>query len=71
MKQAIKKAKKFSGHGSLTKAGKVRDNTPKIKGADRRSPTPMAGNRRKAGKRFRENHPIKVGQHYLEKGRRR
>ncbi len=32
-------------HGSLTKAGKVRAQTPKIEGAPRKSPTPRRRNR--------------------------
>ena len=65
------KTKKFSGHGSLTKSGKVRDSTPKIKGANRKSRTPIANNRRKADKRFRARSPVEPGQHYLDRGRRR
>ncbi|MFC1803437.1 30S ribosomal protein S30e [Thermoproteota archaeon] len=33
-------------HGSLTKAGKVRSQTPKIEGISKKSPTPRKRNRR-------------------------
>jgi len=39
-------------HGSLTKAGKVRAQTPKIDGTPRRSPTPRRRNRVNYVKRF-------------------
>jgi small subunit ribosomal protein S30e len=38
-------------HGSLTKAGKVRAQTPKIEGTVRKSPTPRRRNRRNFVKR--------------------
>jgi len=39
-------------HGSLTKAGKVRAQTPKIDGTDRKSPTPKRRNRSNYKKRI-------------------
>jgi small subunit ribosomal protein S30e len=39
-------------HGSLTKAGKVRAQTPKIDGTPKRSPTPRHRNRVNYVKRF-------------------
>lgn len=38
-------------HGSLTKAGKVRAQTPKIEGKQRKNPTPRRRNRRNYVKR--------------------
>ena len=38
-------------HGSLTKAGKVRAQTPKIIGIERKSPSPRRRNRRNYVKR--------------------
>jgi small subunit ribosomal protein S30e len=38
-------------HGSLTKAGKVRAQTPKIEGTVRKSPTPARRNRKNFVKR--------------------
>lgn len=39
-------------HGSLSKAGKVRSQTPKIEGRQRRSPIPRVRNRRTFEKRI-------------------
>ena len=39
-------------HGSLTKAGKVRSQTPKIEPRPRKSPTPRARNRSNFRKRI-------------------
>jgi len=39
-------------HGSLSKAGKVRSQTPKIEGRPRRSPVPRVRNRRAYEKRI-------------------
>lgn len=39
-------------HGSLTKAGKVRAQTPKIEGAPKKSAIPRRRNRRNYVKRF-------------------
>lgn len=39
-------------HGSITKAGKVRSQTPKIQGRKRRSPVPKVRVRRNAYKRL-------------------
>ncbi len=38
-------------HGSLTKAGKVRSQTPKVEGKERRTPIPRLRNRRNYLKR--------------------
>jgi small subunit ribosomal protein S30e len=49
---------KKSGHGSITKAGKVRNNTPKIPSLNRKKACPRVHNRQKAkrllGNRVRE-----------------
>ena len=42
-------------HGSLTKAGKVRGQTPKIDGQERTSPIPRVRNRKMFLKRFTLN----------------
>nr|MDO8080210.1 30S ribosomal protein S30e [Candidatus Freyarchaeota archaeon] len=39
-------------HGSLTKAGKVRSQTPKVQGKERRMPIPRIRNRRNYVKRI-------------------
>jgi small subunit ribosomal protein S30e len=39
-------------HGSLTKAGKVREQTPKVDGKERHSPIPRVRNKRNYVKRF-------------------
>lgn len=39
-------------HGSLTKAGKVRAQTPKIIGVEHKNPNPRRRNRRNYVKRF-------------------
>jgi small subunit ribosomal protein S30e len=39
-------------HGSLTKAGKVRSQTPKIEATPKRKPVPMVRNRRNYEKRL-------------------
>ena len=39
-------------HGSLTKAGKVRESTPKVKGRERHTPIPRIRNKRNFEKRF-------------------
>ncbi|MFB0561546.1 MAG: 30S ribosomal protein S30e [Candidatus Lokiarchaeia archaeon] len=39
-------------HGSLTKAGKVRSQTPKVKGKERRTPIPIIRNRHNYVKRI-------------------
>ncbi len=39
-------------HGSITKAGKVRSQTPKIQGRERHSPTPRVSMRLKYKKRL-------------------
>jgi small subunit ribosomal protein S30e len=41
-------------HGSLTKAGKVRSQTPKVVGKERRTPIPRLRNRRNYLKRVLE-----------------
>ena len=38
-------------HGSLTKAGKVRESTPKVRGRERHSPIPRVRNKRNYTKR--------------------
>jgi len=38
---------KKSGHGSITKAGKVRDHTPKIQGKPEPKTTPRGRNKRR------------------------
>ncbi len=50
-------------HGSLTKAGKVRSQTPKIQGRERRSQIPRVRVRRNMVKRFELGR--KPGQNYL------
>lgn len=39
-------------HGSLTKAGKVREQTPKVDGKERHSPIPRVRNKKNYIKRF-------------------
>ncbi|MGQ4870262.1 MAG: 30S ribosomal protein S30e [Candidatus Thorarchaeota archaeon] len=39
-------------HGSLTKAGKVRESTPKVQGRERHTPIPRIRNKRNYIKRF-------------------
>jgi len=39
-------------HGSLTKAGKVRSQTPKVEGKQRKHPSPRLRNRENFIKRF-------------------
>ncbi|MBD3159091.1 MAG: 30S ribosomal protein S30e [Candidatus Lokiarchaeota archaeon] len=39
-------------HGSLTKAGKVREQTPKVDGKERHSPIPRVRNKKNYVKRF-------------------
>ncbi len=39
-------------HGSLTKAGKVRSQTPKVESKERRTPIPIIRNRRNYVKRI-------------------
>ncbi|MGD9381402.1 MAG: 30S ribosomal protein S30e [Candidatus Thorarchaeota archaeon] len=39
-------------HGSLTKAGKVRESTPKVHGRERHTPIPRVRNKRNFTKRF-------------------
>ncbi len=39
-------------HGSLTKAGKVRESTPKVQGRERHTPIPRIRNKRNYVKRF-------------------
>ncbi|MCD6444178.1 30S ribosomal protein S30e [Candidatus Bathyarchaeota archaeon] len=55
-------------HGSLTKAGKVRSQTPKIPGRPRKFPPPKVRNRRNYVKRLILNR--KPGQNWML-GRRR
>jgi small subunit ribosomal protein S30e len=56
-------------HGSLTKAGKVRSQTPKVEGKTRRTPIPRLRNRRNYIKRVLED--VAVGQPKPERMRRR
>ncbi len=39
-------------HGSLTKAGKVRESTPKVRGRERHTPIPRVRNKNNYTKRF-------------------
>jgi small subunit ribosomal protein S30e len=39
-------------HGSLTKAGKVRESTPKVRARERHTPIPRIRNKRNYTKRF-------------------
>jgi small subunit ribosomal protein S30e len=39
-------------HGSLTKAGKVRESTPKVHGRERHTPIPRIRNKRNFVKRY-------------------
>jgi small subunit ribosomal protein S30e len=56
-------------HGSLTKAGKVRGQTPKIQGKPRSSPVSKLRNKNNFIKRFEKRRP--PGQKRLERGGRR
>ncbi|MCW3975901.1 MAG: 30S ribosomal protein S30e [Candidatus Bathyarchaeota archaeon] len=59
-------------HGSLTKAGKVRSQTPKIEGRTKKSPNPRTNARRTYEKRVITGR--RSGQNYLGmrgRGRRR
>ena len=56
-------------HGSLTKAGKVRSQTPKVEGRVRRTPIPRVRNRRNYIKRVLED--VAPGQPKPERMRRR
>jgi len=47
-------------HGSLTKAGKVRESTPKVKGRERHSPIPRVRNKRNFQKRVIQGQVIGV-----------
>ncbi len=55
-------------HGSLTKAGKVRSQTPKIQGRTRKSPSPRVKSRRNYEKRVVTGR--KAGQNYIGLRRR-
>ena len=44
-------------HGSLTKAGKVRNQTPKVEARPRRSPTPRMRNKKNYMKRVINGQP--------------
>ncbi|MHA1882156.1 MAG: 30S ribosomal protein S30e [Candidatus Thorarchaeota archaeon] len=48
-------------HGSLTKAGKVRESTPKVKGRERHTPIPRIRNKRNYVKRVVKGMTIGVG----------
>ncbi|MGC8568386.1 MAG: 30S ribosomal protein S30e [Nitrososphaeria archaeon] len=50
-------------HGSITKAGKVRSQTPKIQGREKHSPNPRVSLRRKFEKRIVLNR--KPGQNWI------
>ena len=56
------KHKQKSGHGSLTKAGKVRSQTPKLVGANRRSTIPKVKKHKAYEKLFIRKR--KPGQNY-------
>jgi small subunit ribosomal protein S30e len=56
-------------HGSLTKAGKVRGQTPKIQGKVRDSPISRLRNKNNYGKRFEKRRA--PGQRKPERGPRR
>ncbi|HZE78144.1 MAG TPA: 30S ribosomal protein S30e [Nitrososphaeraceae archaeon] len=56
-------------HGSLTKAGKVRGQTPKIQGREKLSPISKLRNKNNFVKRFEKRRSI--GQKKPERGRRR
>ena len=47
-------------HGSLTKAGKVRESTPKVKGRERHSPIPRVRNKRNFHKRVIQGQVVGV-----------
>jgi len=47
-------------HGSLTKAGKVRESTPKVRGRERHSPIPRVRNKRNFIKRVIKGQTIGV-----------
>jgi small subunit ribosomal protein S30e len=47
-------------HGSLTKAGKVRESTPKVKGRERHTPIPRVRNKRNYIRRFVKGQKIGV-----------
>ncbi len=50
--KAIEVNKMPGSHGSLTKAGKVRESTPKVHGRVRRTPIPRIRNKRNYVRRF-------------------
>jgi small subunit ribosomal protein S30e len=56
-------------HGSLTKAGKVKGQTPKVQGKTRVSPISKVRNKENFFKRFEKRVP--PGQKKPERGRRR
>lgn len=56
-------------HGSLTKAGKVKGQTPKVQGKERNSPISKVRNKENFIKRFEKR--ILPGQKKPERGRRR
>ena len=47
-------------HGSLTKAGKVRESTPKVRGRERHSPIPRVRNKKNFVKRVIKGQVIGV-----------
>jgi small subunit ribosomal protein S30e len=56
-------------HGSLTKAGKVKGQTPKVQAKERNSPISKVRNKENFIKRFEKR--ILQGQKKTERGRRR
>ncbi|MHA1431928.1 MAG: 30S ribosomal protein S30e [Candidatus Freyarchaeota archaeon] len=57
-------------HGSLTKAGKVRSQTPKVQGKERRMPIPRIRNKRNYIKRIiNERIPGQQGRALTRRGR--
>lgn len=45
-------------HGSLTKAGKVRSQTPKVEGRERYSPIPRVRNKKNYLKRYMQGREV-------------
>ena len=56
----LRKYKMPGSHGSLTKAGKVRESTPKVKGRERHTPIPRIRNKRNYVKRVIKGQVIGV-----------
>lgn len=60
LKNRYEEIKMPGSHGSLTKAGKVRESTPKVKGRERHTPIPRIRNKRNYVRRFVKGQQIGV-----------